>query len=276
MKWYSHSQCHHLDLKEEHCGSLVDLAVVLPGEVSISFALEPNNPRLVFRIDEVTGHKGVIVFPWFHPRALEQFLAAQYIEPDASFRALKPYAYSVPFAITANESVPLGLIGALSESTELYHCFFSELVALDIAPQDIAGKAFLSDQHSVVVSVCSIGRDLPCLRNSIKSFELHSDIDQIPRRLVFASTEYTSRLEMDACAYDLPELRRRTVWVSGALKWLYDTCGLRLPRTAKFCRTGKRSPVRPSGLEPGPAWQPVQTIWKGFTVILMKASVVIL
>jgi hypothetical protein len=123
-KWHSHSQCNLLDLKEEHGGPLADLASVLPGKVSISLNLGPNSLPLMFRVNGVTGTKGV-VFAWFPPWALEQFLAAQYIELGTSLRALKPDIYSAPLAITANESISLGLIVGLSESTELYHWFVS-------------------------------------------------------------------------------------------------------------------------------------------------------
>jgi hypothetical protein len=177
-------------LKSEHCGSFGDLAAVLPGKVSISFTLEPNNLPLVFLVHDVIGTKGVVVLAWFPPWALEQFLTAQHIELDTNFRTWKLYVCRVPLAITANESIPMGITMELSESAELYHCFFSGLLALGRASQDIAGKDILSDQHSAIVSICSIGSHFLSLRNLSEGFGLNSYIDQIARRRVFASTEH--------------------------------------------------------------------------------------
>jgi hypothetical protein len=61
-------------------------------------------------------------------------------------------------------------------------------------------------------------------RRLIEGFGLNCFIGQIPRQIVFASTEDTFRLKMAACAYDLLELLTMNLWDSGALKGLYDTC----------------------------------------------------
>jgi hypothetical protein len=112
--------------------------------------------------------------------------------------------------------VLLGLIVGLSESIELYKVACEWTSSLHFEPGALAEKPFLSDHHSVLVS------------DSMESFGFNSFVSQIVRRFVFSFSEKTFRLEMEAWAYDLLELRERDKLDSRAMARICVTCGLGL------------------------------------------------
>jgi hypothetical protein len=64
---------------------------------------------------------------WIAPRAISALGLAQYYELDCSFTALKPNAYSIPMAVRANVGVPLGIVIAPSERSQVYAMFADAL-----------------------------------------------------------------------------------------------------------------------------------------------------
>jgi hypothetical protein len=79
------------------------------------------------------------------PWAPDQFRGAQFIELDASFRAVRPYVYCVALGIRCNESFPLALVVAPTESAELYNLFFNSMVRYGLDPAELHGKPYLTD-----------------------------------------------------------------------------------------------------------------------------------
>jgi hypothetical protein len=221
-QWFSHSQQHHQQLEREHCQSLEDVVSMLEGKVDIYITHQPNNLKLQY------GLKGVVALNWMAPWAGDEFGKCNFVELDTSFTALKPYVYAIPFAIRANEGVPLGLIIGLSESIELYKLFFNSLLDLGITEESIKAKPFLSDQHAALMSICAGGKHFLCIRHLIESFGSNCFLGQVARRLALSSTQESFSFEMEACAYDMLELRDKGKLESKNLERLWRTFGLGL------------------------------------------------
>jgi hypothetical protein len=75
-----------------------------------------------------------------------------YCQLEGSFHVSKPYVYSTPIAIENNESFPLGLCIAPSESIELYLTFFDSMMRLGVREADMFGKPLLSDRGVALMS----------------------------------------------------------------------------------------------------------------------------
>jgi hypothetical protein len=73
---YSRSQQYRLKVQSEHCGSLQDVISKVSGSIYLSGSNESEKlPPL-----------------WIAPWGLDAFRASQFVELDASFHALRPYA----------------------------------------------------------------------------------------------------------------------------------------------------------------------------------------
>jgi hypothetical protein len=57
-------------------------------------------------------HNGreIVTLAWLAPWAVSGLKLADYYELDCSFKALKPYVYSIPLAVKANVGIPLGIV----------------------------------------------------------------------------------------------------------------------------------------------------------------------
>jgi hypothetical protein len=89
--------------------------------------------------------KKIVQFTYLLSEAISITNQAQYFEIDASFRAIAPYVFTIPFALINNNSYPLGLQLSPSESEEHYNCFFKYLIYESQNPHILHNKAFLSD-----------------------------------------------------------------------------------------------------------------------------------
>ncbi len=100
--------------------SLEKLLKACPGYVHIDYfaTTNENGEREIVGINKLS-----IVFNW----ATTQLLKAHYLELDASFKAVKPMAYCVAQGIIYNESIPLSISIANSESKDLYDLVFNDL-----------------------------------------------------------------------------------------------------------------------------------------------------
>jgi hypothetical protein len=52
----------------------------------------------------------IVILAWLAPCAISAMKLADYCELDCSFKALKPYVYSIPLAVKANVGIPLGIV----------------------------------------------------------------------------------------------------------------------------------------------------------------------
>ena len=99
-------------IKEEHTDSLENFVNNLKGHIKIGL------------YDEVTCSKELLVyqnhsvqfFIWIAPWAVAFFTNCGYFQLDASFKALRPYVYSVPLLVQNNAAIPIGIILGPSEN----------------------------------------------------------------------------------------------------------------------------------------------------------------
>jgi hypothetical protein len=77
--------------------------------------------------------------------------AIQYIELNASHRALAPYGYIVPLAVPANYEIPLGLMLAQSERVESYEPFFSRLFETDSPLMEVVDRVSVLTDPAITV-----------------------------------------------------------------------------------------------------------------------------
>ena len=89
-----------------------------------------------------------ILFPWCN-YVLKN---CNFIEFDASFRAVKPYCFCVGNCIFNNQSYPIGLTIAPSESEKLYKLFVDNGTKFSIDIKDWQTKCLLSDTHPSLIS----------------------------------------------------------------------------------------------------------------------------
>jgi hypothetical protein len=138
------------------------------------------------------GRCKVIGFVWVAPWAREAFELGQYIQLDASFRAVHPYVFCVPQIIIANLAIPIGISVGPSEKAELYENFFKELDTLKVRKtRDETGIPVLSDHGGGLVSFCN-ARTLSqffCFRHLIESFGSASALGGIVNELLYLPTQ---------------------------------------------------------------------------------------
>jgi hypothetical protein len=100
---YSESTKRRRNLKEMNASDLDDFL----SNANMRFLLLKCDPTLQHvRLGDIGVGALAGVFPWARS-VLEQ---CQYVELDATFKALNPYVLCVPMAIIANESFPLGFV----------------------------------------------------------------------------------------------------------------------------------------------------------------------
>ena len=108
-----------------------------------------------------------IIFPWW--KMIHDF---QYIELDASFKAVKPLVFCIGQGIINNESYPFSITIAPTESTLLYDMIFEHIT--EISPENInwSEKPILSDMGLALKSVCEKWRltQFLCHRHIIEHF----------------------------------------------------------------------------------------------------------
>jgi hypothetical protein len=169
--------------------------------------------------------KGVVALVWIPPWALAAFDRCNYIELDTSFRAIKPYVYSIPLAIHANEAFPLAIIVGLSESLELYKMFFRAMESIGITREVIIKKPFLTDQHKALKAACAGCTHFFCYRHLIKNFGSRSFIGQIVRRLAFSSTPAEFISQIMVTIQDLEVLQEKNQLDHKQIKRLFKRFG---------------------------------------------------
>ena len=101
-----------------------------------------------FQILTRTIQHFTIMFPWA-PYILEN---CNFIELDASFKALKPYCFCVGNCIYHNQSYPIGLTVAPTETETLYELFVRNGTKVGIDIDMWKRKPLLSDMHTSLVS----------------------------------------------------------------------------------------------------------------------------
>jgi hypothetical protein len=218
--WFGKTKQHSLELEKHNCTSFESLISALPGRFYVSVTDDSEKLPLKFQ------SKSVVSFTWVPPWAVDTFKKCRFIELDTSFRALKPYVYSIPMGIHANESFPLAVVVGLSESIELYDLFFQAMLKSGVSGEELHAKPFVTDQHPALMSACVHSPHFLCLRHLIESFGSNSFTGQIVRRLAFSSTEDEFKSEVVQCIHEIQELFVRDQITSECLASVFSTFGL--------------------------------------------------
>jgi hypothetical protein len=216
---YCRAQLYKIQVKIEKTTSFEEIVSNLSGKINIFVTQNPMNLRLQFNSNSVVG------FVWIPPWTLDVLKKYHYIELDASFRALRPYVYSIPLAIHANEAFPLALVVGLSENVELYSMFFKAMEAIGVTRDMFSQKPFLSDQHMALKTVCTGFTHFFCFRHLIENFGSGSFVGQIVRRLAFSSTEIEFLYQTEISVLDLEALQEKNALDEKQLKRLFKTFG---------------------------------------------------
>lgn len=101
---------------------------------------------------------------WIAPWAARIQKMIQYIEIDASFKAVRPYAYCIFHGVIYNSSIPYAITLYPTEETKLYESLFLGLKKFHIESSDFENKNILSDLgtaieafsnlHSMSIKLC--------------------------------------------------------------------------------------------------------------------------
>jgi hypothetical protein len=87
----------------------------------------------------------IVTLTWLAPWAIWALRQADYYELDCSFKALKPYVYSIPLAVKANVGIPLGIVIAPSERRAVYSIFADVRAEKGFSQNDLFEVPLLSD-----------------------------------------------------------------------------------------------------------------------------------
>jgi hypothetical protein len=174
-----------------HCQDFDTFIASLPGSVSLQTLDDGSRYPLSFH------GQGVVTFTWVAPwaRRLLKSGSVQYFELDASFYAIRPYVYVVPFAVVANYGFPLGLAVAPTERTEIYQLFDQAISVREIGVGLCQTKPILSDQGKALMAYCT-GYESShyfCFRHLLELLGSHTYVAMLGRRLFFTGSraEYT-------------------------------------------------------------------------------------
>ena len=124
QKYFQYQNAHYFPSRQYPTNkaqndAIEDILKKCPGDVVAEFITEDKNDN-----EKSQLHKISIVFPW----AKYYFYGSHYLELDASFTAVKPYAFCVAQGIIVNESIPLSITITLSESIEIYQTTLDRFV----------------------------------------------------------------------------------------------------------------------------------------------------
>ena len=124
-----------------------------------------------------------IIFPW----GRQTFSECHFVELDGSFRIAKPYVFCVFNCIYYNESYPIGISIAPTESLELYDA----LCEGPISKTDFNGKAVLSDMGAALRSFCCSANAIQyfCHRHIIEKFGASCALSIFARSLLNIMSE---------------------------------------------------------------------------------------
>lgn len=117
-----------------------------------------------YKDKDIIFNKLIWIMPWF-PDIKDQI---QYLEIDASFKALKPYAFCIFHGIIYNSSIPIGLSISPTECQKLYELFYE---GCDFFKLDSNFEIpVLSDMSDSIIAFCK--------NHNLENFFCHRHIIQ--------------------------------------------------------------------------------------------------
>jgi hypothetical protein len=192
---------HHGVAVRRRIGPLESLLQELPGFFSVQVGPESPVRGLTYR------DRQVITLAWLAPWAMDILRIAQYMELDASFRALSPFAYCIPMAVKANVGIPIGIVVAPSERQEMYNLFAATLFRHGLSPDELKNLPLLSDSGSALAAYALIYQPehYECFRHFLESLGSKTVAALLGRRLLFTLTErqFIEIVEQTMCDFQL-------------------------------------------------------------------------
>jgi hypothetical protein len=120
-----------------------------------------------------------------------------------SFKAIKPYVYSIPLGVDANEYFPLAIVLGISEGKELYELFYDAMHTVGVGEVDLDSKPVLSDQEASLMAIGQSRIHSWCIRYLSEKFGCNSIQGEIADRLTFCSTPDHFINGAYACSLDI-------------------------------------------------------------------------
>lgn len=167
---------------------IIDVMEKFSGYIHIDFPHSSNDQNL----KDNSFSYITIIFPW----TLQILPNMQYIELDASFKAMDPKVFSIVHGIKNNESYPLGITIASSETSKLYQVFWDKLsLYMDF---NLENMVVLSDMGRGLKSFCENNqiKQFYCHRHIIERFGSSSVLALFAARLLrsFSEKEYREQV----------------------------------------------------------------------------------
>ena len=134
------------------------------------------------------GDKYIHSFTYLVDEFRDIISRAQCIEIDASFYVMHPHVFTIPLAIVANESIPLGLSVGPTESSLLFEQFYTFIKSVDDdAYEKLKVIPVLSDEGSAIEKFCNDNkiRQFLCYTHLIRKFGANTQLGGIVKGLLF-------------------------------------------------------------------------------------------
>ena len=129
----------------------------------------------------------VWIMPWF-----SQILNyIQFIELDTSFKACKPYAFSIFHGIIFNSTIPFAITISYTENEELFEFLYKGFEKFQINSNILNNKQALSDMGPSIISFC-FSHDINinfCHRHIIERFGANSGVVFWVRKILKCKTK---------------------------------------------------------------------------------------
>lgn len=150
-----------------------------------SLIFKYNNSDMVFS-------ELIWIMPWF----VDIKDQIQYLEIDASFKAVKPYAFCIFHSILNNSSIPIALSISPHECQNLYELFFECCKKYEL-DDDLSNIPVLSDMGDCIIAFCKHHglANFFCHRHIIQNFGPRSSFGIWAAKILKCKT-YTKFLEI--------------------------------------------------------------------------------
>lgn len=184
------------------------------GDVMAVFYTEEKGNNEKSRLCKVS-----IIFPW----AKNFFQLINYLELDASFTAMKPYAFCVAQGILFNESIPLSITITESESNDLYRTVlnrFQEVFEKQLHKEIAINwkeKIVLSDMGKAICAICKeFGiTHFFCHRHILEHFGSGSALGFIVQQILYCFSYDNCKKLIEKLRYQVQEYKNMIVQLYG-------------------------------------------------------------
>jgi hypothetical protein len=184
--WIERNPRVHHELSSAICvSSLEELLSTIPGQFIVTVSSTQDEGRPVFH-----GHS-MVTLVWIAPWAAAALRIADFYELDCSFRALRPLVYSVPMAVCHNVGIPLGIVVAPTERSEVYAMFAKALSEhAMVAAEELRRWAVLSDEGTALAKYASLHlAHFLCFRHLLECLGSSTIVAVLAARLLVTLTK---------------------------------------------------------------------------------------